>query len=248
MCGLTGRVGPISEGQWGSEYRLLSALLVAAEARGIDAAGFMAVCQTYKRPSVERIVTDKQPIKASEFVTGNMAWRSLRHRRSPVVLCHTRWGTHGSSNNPENLHPFAGDDGLYVLHNGVIKNHRELADKHGLDLRGECDSEVIVRMLEKSPNNIGMGLKNSLKAIEGSAAILVHKNGLVWLARNNANPLWLARFKGQRACWIASTAAIFINAVKAARGEGSLRQLDMLLPVAPNTVHLILQDGRILAQ
>ena len=49
MCGIIGFVGEVPEGKWIETYDILNALFLAAEPRGIDATGFVAMCQHNKR-------------------------------------------------------------------------------------------------------------------------------------------------------------------------------------------------------
>ncbi len=92
-----------------------------------------------------QMVFAKQPLPANLFLRVDQLWRQLQHRRCAAIVGHVRFATHGSPTEPANNHPFV-SKGLAVVHNGVLNNHRELADRHNLRLVGECDSEVILRM------------------------------------------------------------------------------------------------------
>ena len=249
MCGIIGFVGEVPEGKWVETYDILNALFLAAEPRGTDATGFVAMTNPFKNPLNEDIVTDKDAIRASEFIEENRAWRSLRHRRSRLVLGHVRWETHGSSQNPKNLHPHVHENGgLHLVHNGVIADHRATARKHGLELHSECDSEVLIRLLEqyKNPHD---GLNACLKKVSGSMSIAVfdYQRECLWLARNSGRPLWIAKLKGDRRFWIASTRKILLEAFDAVLGQQSVTDFEILIPMATGSVHVLSAAGYVIA-
>jgi glucosamine 6-phosphate synthetase-like amidotransferase/phosphosugar isomerase protein len=249
MCGIIGFVGEVPEGKWIETYDILNALFLAAEPRGLDATGFVAMTSPLKTPMNEDLVTDKQPIRASEFIEKNRAWRSLRHRRCSLLLGHLRWGTHGSSVDPKNLHPHVHEDGgLYLVHNGVIADHRATARKHGLELLSECDSEVLIRLLEQYQNPHD-GLKACLQKVSGSMSVVVfdYERECLWLARNSGRPLWIAKLKGGRRWWIASTKKILLSAFETVLGTQSVMDFEILIPMATCSVHVLSAAGYVLA-
>jgi glucosamine 6-phosphate synthetase-like amidotransferase/phosphosugar isomerase protein len=205
------------------------------------------VAESLKRRGVETVITDKQPVPASRFVQENLAWRSLAHRRCIVVIAHTRWGTHGKSDDPRNLHPFSdAKRSLFMVHNGVVSNHLELAEKHQLRLLGECDSESLLGVIARHAD-VSAGLGTCLREVKGSMAVALydHANGQVWLARNNGNPLWIMRFRNEHRTFFASTAEILLKAVEDAGLTRS--SIDMLFPLAAFSPTLLTTSGRMRA-
>lgn len=68
-----------------------------------------------------------------------------------VMVGHTRFATHGTSSNDDNLHPHEYENEYVygaITHNGVISGHEETASRLDLELKGECDSEIIARLIE----------------------------------------------------------------------------------------------------
>src|ERR1700677_40874 len=52
--------------------------------------------------------------------------------------------------NPRANQPFTSASGKHVIvYNGEIYNYRELAAKHGLQLRTSCDTELLIELYEK---------------------------------------------------------------------------------------------------
>ena len=243
MCGIIGFIGRVPEGAWGQTYRIIGALFAAAQHRGEHATGFAAAASPLDRPQCARMIVAKQPLPADLFRRVDPAWRRLSHQRCTAIVGHVRFATHGSPLDPQNNHPFVGE-GLAVVHNGVLNNHRELADRHRLRLTGKCDSEVILRLVERAEDPIS-GLWACLNQCHGSMAVAAYDQrcGVAHLARNSGRPMWLARLAKDRRVFFASTDAILLQGFRAVLGR-SLR-LDLLVPVAEHVVHTLTPDGSI---
>src|SRR5262245_52286632 len=127
---------------WGQTHDLLHGLYLASLHRGTDATGFVARTSPLDSPLAGELVVAKEPVPADEFIETNNAFRRLAHRRCSTFIGHVRAATHGDPKSAANNHPFVSEDGnLHLVHNGVIGNHEELADKYTLPLVGDCDSE-----------------------------------------------------------------------------------------------------------
>ena len=72
-------------------------------------------------------------------------------------------------------------DGLYLIANAEIFNHKELGEKYGFEFRSESDCEVILHMYKK------FGFERTIKEIEGEFAILIYDshNDTVFAARDH---------------------------------------------------------------
>jgi glucosamine--fructose-6-phosphate aminotransferase (isomerizing) len=243
MCGIIGFIGKAGEGEWRQTHSILRELFLAAEHRGQDATGFVAAPE---RRSGNRFVVAKEPVTASRFI-GRKSFRDLRERRCSFLIGHVRLATHGTAKDNRNNHPHVGRR-YALVHNGVLTNAEELLDRHSLAIESECDSEVLLRMVERSPHP-ALGLYTCLQEVRGSMAVALYdsKQRLVWLARNSGRPLWLARLDGDPRLFFASTAEIILQSLREVLGPKAERQIALLLPVPTQVPTAISSEGRIIA-
>ena len=187
MCGIAGV--SFAEGSTINRHKLLSSLLVEAEVRGRDAAGYAWVTETgdglYKKNvSGSKLHVGKLPADAESFIV------------------HTRMATHGTPAENDNNHPVSSPSGnIRLVHNGVIYNHesmRTILGGVGKKLP-EVDSSVIPAMLEV------FGI-DSTEHIAGQAAC-------AWFDRETDNTLHVARFNGSPLSyvWLADGSFVFAS-------------------------------------
>jgi glucosamine--fructose-6-phosphate aminotransferase (isomerizing) len=92
-----------------------------------------------------------------------------------IGIGHTRWATHGRANE-ENAHPHA-VDGVAVVHNGIIENHRELRNELTLDgahFVTETDTEVIAHLVNQQMKRGCLpvdAVRAALPRLEGAFAL-----------------------------------------------------------------------------
>lgn len=123
------------------------------------------------------------------------------------LIGHTRWATHGSADDNSNNHPhqfrFGKTDG-YLVHNGIVGNYESIARQRGLDLRSECDSEVLARHIEAGKEGLLPRVAAAVADVDAYAPCVVAvitRAGLV-LARRG-NPLFWS--DDRDVVWFAST-------------------------------------------
>lgn len=115
---------------------------------------------------------------------------------SNTAIGHTRWATHGSPTD-KNSHPhFSCDKKIYLVHNGIIENFRELRIrllKNGHKFTSDTDTEVVAHLIEDFGNNGGNSFEESvrlaLKSVVGTYAFtIIHAEhpGKIIVARNSS--------------------------------------------------------------
>ena len=214
--------------------------------RGRDATGFIAMTDPWDCPQRQRIITDKAPLPADEFVQKSSIWRGLRSRRCNMVLGHVRMATHGDPKENENNHPHCGEH-LHLVHNGVVRgNHFDLADRYCVQLETDCDSEVLLRMVEKA-STVPIGLSLCLRERPGSMVVYDSRKGILWLARDESRPLWICRLRRDTRSWFASTSGILIEALVRTFGKPIVEEIEQLFPLAPMHIFSLSPRGTFVA-
>jgi glucosamine--fructose-6-phosphate aminotransferase (isomerizing) len=159
MCGIVGVVG-----QSPAAAPILDALR-RLEYRGYDSAGIA---------TLERgLLTLRRAVGKLK----NLESKLTRHPLSGAIgIGHTRWATHGRPNE-KNAHPHA-VDGVAVVHNGIIENHRELRkelQQAGARFVTETDTEVIAHLVSQQ-------LKKGLAPVDAVRKALPRLQGAFALA------------------------------------------------------------------
>ena len=159
MCGIVGFVGR------GPAAAPILDALKRLEYRGYDSAGIA---------TIERgILTRRRAVGKLKNLEKRLSSEPLAGR---IGIGHTRWATHGRPNE-ENAHPHA-VDGVAVVHNGIIENHRELRDeleRAGARFVTETNSEVIAHLVDQQ-------LKKGCEPVEAVRAALPRLEGAFALA------------------------------------------------------------------
>ena len=158
MCGIVGYIGEQEAS------RVLIPGLKRLEYRGYDSAG-VAVVQG------RALIIQK--------AQGKIARLEERLRATPLPgtlgIAHTRWATHGVPSDI-NAHPHTDCTGrLAVVHNGIIENHRSLAERlvaAGHRLVSETDTEVLAHLVEQRVNgSLEEAVAAALQEVRGACAM-----------------------------------------------------------------------------
>lgn len=155
MCGIAGFFK--KNDSYNPSSTDLAAMFKALQIRGTDATGWawaykdkVAVCKAAGSASDVLLMP-----RASTFLTAAS--------KAKWALFHCRAGTHGTALDNRNNHPIFTDTCI-LIHNGVVN----YADKKELPLIGDCDSELIARLIDK------FGFQEAVIRINGSIAIAFH--------------------------------------------------------------------------
>ncbi len=184
MCGIVGFVG--SRNCVESLLDQLSKL----EYRGYDSAGVAVV-----NGNGLEVVKTVGKIKKLKEITTDL--------KGSLGICHTRWATHGAPSTP-NSHPHTScDEGIAVVHNGIVENYLDLRAElisQGHVFKSETDTEVIAHLVEKHyKGDLLEAVRSAVKEVEGSYAIgVIHKDhaGMLVAARKDS-PLILGVGEGE---------------------------------------------------
>ena len=205
MCGI---LGMVTDGKgYQSKYSLLKHLFVESSIRGVDATGMAGYC------GHDFVI--KHPVPSPVFVKGK-GFKNLAGLKPSLIIGHTRAGTHGDKENNKNNHPFTIGD-LSLIHNGVIQNYHELKAKYKFDLKGMCDSEILLHIIASKKKMVD-GIKELYEQVDGNFAIAIYnsKTKAIYLFRNAGSPIFLVHSKTRNMICFASTKLIIDRACDSA--------------------------------
>lgn len=193
MCGIAGyyAFGSVLPGK-----DVITDLLVATQVRGTDATGIACIKDG-------RLDVFKTPKKASDFVDGK-EWQEFDLPK--FMIMHCRATTQGNASDNMNNHPLFTKSGIAVIHNGVIRNDRELFKKFDLKRDAQVDSEIFPKLLELVGGDWekGMNLMNTVEGGFACAAVQTSRPDELLLWRHD-NPIAFAYDSVNDILYFAST-------------------------------------------
>ena len=111
-------------------------------------------------------------------------------------------------------------NGLHLVHNGILTGHLDLVDKYCLKVESDCDSEVLLRIVERA-KTVPLGLSLCLMERPGAIVVYDEQKDVCWLAHDESRPLWVARMQNDRRLFFGSTSGILIEGIQEAMKTGS---------------------------
>jgi asparagine synthetase B (glutamine-hydrolysing) len=124
----------------------------------------------------------------------------------------------------------------------MLLSHQDLVDRYCLRVESECDSEVLLRIVERS-KTVPLGLSLCLLERPGAIVVYDEHRDVCWLAHDESRPLWVGRMKDDRRLWFASTSGILIDGIQNALQSAVI--FEMLMPLALNHVFCASATGTI---
>jgi glucosamine--fructose-6-phosphate aminotransferase (isomerizing) len=149
-----------------------------------------------------------------------------------IGIAHTRWATHGVPSE-RNAHPHLSNDGVAVVHNGIIENHDELREelkRLGYVFESETDTEVIAHRIHRHLQTV----RDLFKAVRATVAELEGAYALAVVSEEDPDRLILARAGcpvviglGVEENFVASDVAALLPVTRRfiLRGEGDVAEI-----------------------
>jgi glucosamine--fructose-6-phosphate aminotransferase (isomerizing) len=162
MCGI---VGAIAER---NVVPILMEGLRRLEYRGYDSAGIAIIDDSHHLTRVRTVGKVKALQESLD--------RTPCH--GALGIAHTRWATHGVPSE-RNAHPHISEDGLAIVHNGIIENHdtlRAALQRDGYTFSSETDTEVIAHRIHhhlKSVGDLLQAVRTTVAELRGAYALAV---------------------------------------------------------------------------
>ena len=186
MCGIVGATGKSKN--IALSYAIITALLEETESRGSDATGYYA----YNDDNTYNYF--KLNVPATSFVR-TAAWKDQQKYNFEHIIAHARMKTHGTELEAINNHPHISEDNLLaVVHNGIIMAYNSIANKNNINLLGECDSEILLKLVE-TIESTDEGVERIFKEMKHSMASMaclmvdLRKGHHFYAFRNSMNPI-----------------------------------------------------------
>ena len=182
MCGIVGAVANRDV------VPILLEGLRKLEYRGYDSAGLAVVNGGLQRlRSVGRVAALSRPGGTRPRLAGHLG------------IAHTRWATHGAPTE-RNAHPHVSDDGLAVVHNGIIENHEAMRARlvgAGLSLRLRHRHRSRRASGPPLPARDGRPVRGDPSRGRRADRCLCHRRGV----RDRTQASWWWRARVRRCCW-----------------------------------------------
>jgi glutamine---fructose-6-phosphate transaminase (isomerizing) len=189
MCGIVGAIAKRDV------VPILLEGLRKLEYRGYDSAGIAVVNGELRRlRSVGRVASLTQLVEEAG-VQGH------------IGVAHTRWATHGAPSE-RNAHPHVSDDGLAVVHNGIIENHDTMRSRLtalGYRFVSDTDTEVLAHLVHhyfKTDGDLLRATQRAVGELTGAYAIAVvsQKDPDRMVVARKGAPLLLGLGDGENFC------------------------------------------------
>ncbi len=200
MCGIVAYSGPRPA------LPVLLSGLKRLEYRGYDSAGIAV-------QTPDHLAIRKAKGKVSELV--NLLDGDTALETSTCGIAHTRWATHGPPTTA-NAHPHAGGkNGIALVHNGIIENHRALREKlsnSGYTFLSETDTEVLAHLVDSLyTGNLTEAVTAALREVEGTFGIaaMAHAQPGTLVVARRGSPIVLGL--GEKETIVASDASAIIK-------------------------------------
>jgi glucosamine--fructose-6-phosphate aminotransferase (isomerizing) len=190
------------------------------EYRGYDSAGVAVIDGELRRMrSVGRVASLTQLAEQAALA-------------GQVGIAHTRWATHGAPSE-RNAHPHVSDDGLAVVHNGIIENHEAVRTKLtalGYRFASDTDTEVLAHLVHvyyKESGDLFAATQRAVRELTGAYAIAVvsQRDPTRVIAARKGAPLLLGLGEGEQFCASDASALLQVTRRMVYLEEGDVAEI-----------------------
>ncbi len=157
MCGIFGFITTRGEGP---DVDRLQRIALVTQRRGEHAFGLAWLDAGGKLQTFKRQGPAERYLELLDHCRGALA-----------MVGHCRLATHGSPADHRNNHPHVAGRGCLV-HNGVVRNYRDLIGQYALRTQSRCDSEVLGLLMARCPGTILQRAAWAAGQAEGDLALL----------------------------------------------------------------------------
>lgn len=181
MCGITGFSKAVDRSSVSNADRLIRQAVLAIENRGTDSTGYAWMNPDGRGFYCKRALAAHEAVFCLPQVNPHAI----------TMIGHTRWATQGSKHKMENNHPVV-DDGVMLVHNGVITNDREIYRWLDPDYppKAEVDTAAMAALLAHPDEVFADHPTDLLQMVGGD-------NAFAWIMTAEPEVLHLARTRGR---------------------------------------------------
>ena len=177
--------------------RLINELTWFGEDRGKDATG---ICLINSKTNDIRIF--KKDLEAEKFLENDEYIKFIDENlgNCNIVLIHNRWVTQGTQKNNKNNHPiFNKSNNSVLIHNGMVHNYKDVVSALDLELDGDVDSELILKLYELYDGDI----RKVYNSLTGEITFALYHNNKLNIFRDR-NELFMAYNKKNKTIMFSS--------------------------------------------
>ncbi len=216
MCGIVGAI---------ARRNIVPVLLEGLrklEYRGYDSAGIAVVNGGLHR------------LRSTGRVASLVAMVDQAKTHGSLGIAHTRWATHGVPSE-RNAHPHVSEDGLAVVHNGIIENHEEMRERlsaAGYRFVSDTDTEVVAHLIHSYWKQVAdpfAAVQSAVAELRGAYAIAVLSEkspDMLVVARKGA-PLLLGLGEGENFAASDASALLQVTRKMVYLEEGDVAQIGL---------------------
>lgn len=183
MCGIVGLISHNQSGFFMKHQKMISQLLHAGMFRGSDATGVIGIL----RNGDFGIAKEASDSYTFGYLFNNSKLDKELFQSGKALIGHNRAKTIGQ-NIDANAHPFVEDGTFAMVHNGTLRNHRQIKDT-------EVDSQALTYLFKQAMDQEDWktAMEEALGKVEGAFAVVWYdqKRGQLCMIRNKERPLSL---------------------------------------------------------